>query len=142
MSKMGNFWEKKPLTKNPQLLLLKNKKVLTGIYKDVKKMVDNGNRTAPPPDSEPRWHSTYVLYETPTLQTWTLRVIGKFRRRNKNADYWIEDFPFEKKNRRKKTIYLTVNVKNKIAIIQFYKISLFGNFFCVLMKFKLTYLKL
>ena len=94
------FLEKKTqLSKNPKFprktpcsLLLKKKNVLTSVWKYVRTIVDSGIRTR-----QPRWQLTHVLYKTPTtLQTWTLRVMGKFRERKKlRLDYWIEYFSFE-----------------------------------------------
>ena len=51
--------------------------------------------------SELQWHRTHVLYETPTLQTWTQRVMGNFGRKKRRLLKWI--FSFWKNFQRKIT---------------------------------------
>ena len=62
------------------------------------------NSSPLPPDFQPQWHPTHVIYKTPTnLQTWTLRIMGSFR---KNSDYWIEQFPLQILLRRKTVTWM------------------------------------
>ena len=118
--KTDNFWWKKPTHQKTLIFAVKKERV----NEDLKKCEIYGRQrdsNTPPPASQPWWHSANVSYKTPTtLQICELCASWVLPGHRKNADYWIEYFPFEKKffrRRKMPNLYSPVGVTKQYRLV-------------------------
>ena len=104
LPKHHNFWQKTLIS------VVEKEERVNKFLERRKNTVDSGFEPATFGFRTTVTPNTFIIQNTnDSEELWSLRIMGSFRTKEKNADYWIEKFPSKK-------LFSTENDKNCISI--------------------------